>query len=364
ALKASRRSYGKLQALYDVGPPPRTRLLKRGNYETPGPEVQPGFLSVLCESPDGAVLRERTFDGQTSGRRLGLARWLTAPDSRASALMARVLVNRVWQHLFGQGIVPTPENFGTSGDPPTHPELLEWLSSQLVANGWQVKPLIKVLMTSAAYRQSSRPVAAAASIDPANQLLWRMRLRRLDAEVIRDGILAVSGRLDRTMGGPPIPLQARPDGLVVIDDKHLPSPTARFRRSIYVLTRRSYNLSLLTVFDQPLLAINCPCRDASALPLQSLSMLNDAFLIEQAERFAQRVATMAGTSGEKAIRAAFRLAVARLPSATEETACSKLLERQTAIYRAAHLPPREAEQKALAQLCHTLLNTSEFLYAE
>jgi hypothetical protein len=160
-------------------------------------------------------------------------------------------------------------------------------------------------------------------------------LRRLDAEVIRDGILAVSGRLDRTMGGPPIPLQARPDGLVVIDDKHLPSPTARFRRSIYVLTRRSYNLSLLTVFDQPLLAINCPCRDASALPLQSLSMLNDAFLIEQAERFAQRVATMAGTSGEKAIRAAFRLAVVRLPSATEETACSELLERQTAIYRAA-----------------------------
>src|SRR5262249_56903331 len=141
---------------------------------------------------------------------------------------ARGLVNRVWQHLFGQGIAATPENFGTSGEPPTHPELLEWLSSRLVADGWQLKPLIKLLMTSAAYRQSSRPLdpgANAARIDPGDQLLWRMRLRRLEAEVIRDSILAVSGRLDRTMGGPPILLQARPDGLGVIDANTLPRLT-------------------------------------------------------------------------------------------------------------------------------------------
>ena len=384
-LDAGRRKYGKLQALYDVGPPPPTRLLKRGEYDRPGPEVQPGFLSVLCDSTDAAVIRDSAVNG-SSGRRTAFARWLTAPDSRASALLARVMVNRIWQHLFGQGIVPTPENFGLTGEPATHAELLEWLSSEFVQRGWRIKPLIKLMMTSTAYRQSSQNAergmrnaahssrsgsavrgpssALPAQVDPSNQLLWRMRLRRIDAEAIRDAILVVSGRLDPSMGGPPVPLHSQLDGMVVIDEKALQSPTAKYRRSVYVLFRRAYNLSLLSVFDQPLVAVTCPQRDASAVPLQSLTMLNDAFVAEQAEAFADRVSQTAGTSGEKPIRSAFRLALGRQPTEAEIRICAQLLQRQAAAYQAGKLPRGQAERKALVQLCHTLLNTSEFLYAE
>src|SRR5262249_41571412 len=122
-----RRTFDKIQALYDVGPPPATHLLKRGNHDTPGPEVQPGFLSLLCDSPAATAPAETKTAGPTSGRRTALAKWLTDPQSRGSALLARVMVNRLWQHLFGQGIVATPDNFGRLGEPPTHPELLEWL---------------------------------------------------------------------------------------------------------------------------------------------------------------------------------------------------------------------------------------------
>jgi hypothetical protein len=139
ALKKGRRSFGKIQALYDVGPPPPTHLLKRGNFETPGEVVEPGFLTVLSDPSPAAAVRPA---GATSGRRLALARRLTEPDSRASALLARVMVNRLWQHLFGRGLVHTPENFGVSGEAPTHPELLEWLSGEFVRNGWRVKPLL------------------------------------------------------------------------------------------------------------------------------------------------------------------------------------------------------------------------------
>jgi hypothetical protein len=369
ALNGRRRTFGKIQALYDVGPPPRTFLLKRGNYETPGDEVQPGFLSVLTEPNRSSVILECAPAGPSSGRRTALARWLTEPGSRASALLARVLVNRLWQHLFGRGLVPTPENFGKSGEPPTHPELLEWLSSEFAGSGWRVKLMLKLLMTSTAYRQASQPGAADGEadpqkVDPSDQLLWRMRLRRLEAEAIRDTILTVSGRLDPTMGGPPVLLRALPDGQVVIDEKALPTHATSGKRSVYLLSRRAYNLSLLTVFDQPLVAVNCPCRDASAVPLQSLTMLNGAFVEEQAKHFADRVARAGDVTGEGAVRAAFRLALARPPSAAEVRICSQLLECQAATFRAANKPAAEADRHALMQLCHTLLNTSEFLYVE
>src|SRR5439155_26034110 len=141
---------------YAIGPPPPKHLLKRGEYERPGPEVQAGFLSVLCDSSSAAAISQIVATGTTSGRRTALARWLTAPDSRASALLARVMVNRIWQHLFGQGIVPTPENFGLTGEPATHAELLEWLSREFVQRGWRIKPLIELMRISIAYRQSSQ----------------------------------------------------------------------------------------------------------------------------------------------------------------------------------------------------------------
>ena len=369
ALKKQRQSFGKIQALYDVGPPPPTYFLRRGNHERPGAEVQPAFLSALSDAdrrPPVAV----TVAG-SSGRRLALANWLTESNSRASALLARVMVNRLWQQLFGKGLVSTPENFGLSGTRPTHAELLEWLSHEFARSGWRIKPTLKLMMMSSAYRQSSRPAGPAATaaekVDPSNRLLWKMRLRRLQAEAIRDSMLAVSGRLDWTMGGPPVRIKWQPDGMVVLDKQSFASPTAGDRRSIYLLFRRAYNLSFLSVFDQPLVALNCARRDASAVPLQALAMLNDDFVIEQATHLAERVVRLVDERRvlkEEAIRLAFRLALARLPSPQEAEICSRLLERQTGIFRAAKLSPRAAQQQALVQLCHTILNTSEFLYVE
>jgi hypothetical protein len=379
ALVQTRRIPGKIQALYDVGTPPPTYLLKRGNYETPGEEVQPGFLRALTDPAHPGRLTTSSPFGASSGRRRALARWLTAADSRPADLLARVMVNRLWQHLFGKGLVPSAGNFGRTGQPPTHPELLEWLGREFVRSNWRVKPMLRLLMTSTAYRQTSRSPGTRSpgqdrpasersphpeAIDPGNRLLWRMRLRRLEAEVIRDALLAVSGRLAPVMSGPPVMLRVREDGLVDIDEKALRHPADRGRRSVYLLCRRSYNLSLLTVFDQPLVALNCPRRDVSAVPLQSLSMLNDAFVADQARHFAARVTAMAGPGDDQAIRAAFRLALARPPAPPETAICRRLLSRQTAAYRDTGKSAGEAQRLALGQLCLTLLNTSEFLYVE
>jgi len=205
---AGRRTWGKLQAMYDVAPPPPTHLLLRGNYESPGAEVPPGFLRVLCRSEADAVATVAPAHEGTSGRRTALARWLTATDSPAAGLLARVQVNRIWRQLFGRGLVSTPDNFGVQGQRPTHPELLDWLAAEFMAGGWRVKPLMKSMLLSSAYRQASRrestepatatnpqPAPNSEAVDPANDLLWKMRLRRLESEVVRDAILAAGGRL-------------------------------------------------------------------------------------------------------------------------------------------------------------------------
>jgi mono/diheme cytochrome c family protein len=364
---SERRRWGKIQALWDLGPPPATHLLLRGNHETPGPEVVPGFLRVLSRTEaDARATVVQPAEG-TSGRRTALARWLTGADSPASSLVARVMVNRVWARLFGRGIVASADNFGVQGQRPTHPELLDWLSREFVGGGWRIKPLIRRIVTSAAYRQASyRPEGASpdpSAVDPANDLLWRMRLRRLESEVVRDAILATSGRLNRAAGGPPILTQARPDGLVVVDKDKLAAPTEAWRRSVYLLARRAYNLSLLTVFDQPLVAINCLCRDASAVPLQSLTMLNDDLIAEQAAYFADRIEAAASTPPTQA-ELAFRLALARRPNESENTWCQELLAQQFELLRASGNDAGKAAHQALVQLCRTLFNTSEFLYAE
>jgi len=369
--EARRRTWSKIQALYDVGPPPPSHLLVRGNERTPGPEVSPGYLRALCGSDAAfATTPSAPFEG-TSGRRLALARWLTRSDSPASALLARVMVNRVWSHLFGEGIVTTADNFGVQGQPPTHPELLEWLSSELLAGGWRLKPLIRLMVVSTAYRQASRRDRAgttgAASdpetIDPANRLLWRMRLRRLEGEAVRDAILAASGDLDRASGGPPIPIKARPDGLVTEVDGGPGRAGRTHRRSIYLTARRAYNVSLLTVFDQPQIATNCVKRTASAVPLQSLFMINDAFLAEQADHFARRV-ERSTPGGSGAVECAFRLALGRTPNAHETSVCGALLQNQARIYRSRGNSSADCAHQALVQLCLTLFNTSEFLFAE
>jgi mono/diheme cytochrome c family protein len=367
SLNGQKQTPAKIQALFESGAPPATRLLRRGNHLTPGREVEPGFPAVLCDGNEPAAVPAAPPGSPSSGRRTALARWLTRPDH---PLTARVLVNRVWQHHFGEGIVATPDNFGHSGARPTHPELLDWLAAELVRDGWRLKPLHQLLVTSTVYRQAARrpePAAGEADpekIDPGNQLLWRARLRRVESEAVRDTVLAVSGTLDRTQGGPPIPLEPRKDGMVVVAEKGLATPTAKWRRSVYLLARRNYQLTLLSVFDQPVVATNCTRRTTSAVPLQALTFMNDAFVLEQADHFAARVEAAAGASRERQIEAAFRLAFARRPTVQEAEGAAALLGRQAQRYRGEKLPAEQAAHKALAGLCQMLLCANEFLYVE
>lgn len=374
--ESQRSSWGKIQALFDVGPPPPTFMLERGDYMNPTREVVPGFLRVLVDSDEAALAQVEPVGNSSSGRRTALAQWLTDPGSPAGALVTRVMVNRIWQHLMGEGLVRTPGNFGVEGERPTHPELLEWLSVQFVEGGWKVKPMIRLMMQSSVYRQASETGqettdgklatgrTEASFSDPENRLLWRMNLKRLEAEVVRDSILAVSGKLDTTAGGPPVMLKFQSDGKIVVDASQLSTPTSKWRRSIYLLARRAYNLSMLSVFDQPLISTSCSRRDTSAVPLQSLTMMNDEFVAKHAEYFAQRLLQQVDHDPSQLIPAAFRTALARLPDEQEAALCATSLTDQTNRYRESGISDQEAREHALTELCHTLLNTSEFLYAE
>ncbi len=347
-----KKSWQHWQVTYD-GPVSPTKLLKRGNHETPGEEVAPGFLAVLSHA---TALDDSKSTGITSGRRLALARWLTDRDSPAAHLAVRVQVNRMWQHLFGKGLVETADNLGVAGARPTHPELLEWLTAEFLDNGGHRKPLLKQIMTSRVYRQSSTAApnqAVASELDPDNRLLWRMRLRRLESEIVRDAVLAVSGKLDSTFGGVPIPVEPRPDGTFVISDKNLPTTTSPWRRSLYLLARRNYHPTILSVFDQPNLTTNCTGRESSAVVLQSLTMLNDRFVIEHAEHLAARVSAAAGSDVTKQIDLAFRITLGRPARESERANCEAAFAR---------IAKEDSVANALTQLCHTLLNTSEFLY--
>ena len=252
-MKTWRRSYGKIDGLWDLGKLPKIHILRRGNYETPGAEVQPGSSRCLQNLASLMPFDPLETQGETSGRRLALAQWLT---DRNHPLTARVMVNRIWMHHFGKGIVSTAENFGSTGATPTHPELLDWLAVDFMDNEWRIKRLHKMLMTSSVYRQSSRrPPEGKESpgerVDSGNDLLWRMNLRRQEAESVRDSILAVSGKLDTTLGGPPVHLEGSLDGLVTASEKQ-PDIKGQWRRSLYLMARRrTISLSLLDVFDFP-----------------------------------------------------------------------------------------------------------------
>ncbi|MDE0293781.1 MAG: DUF1553 domain-containing protein, partial [Bryobacterales bacterium] len=365
ALEGYRRSYGKIQALWDVGPPPATRLLQRGAVESPGPKVKPGFLEVLSKPGKSDPDRPAQAKGETSGYRLALAQWLTSPDH---PLTARVAVNRIWQHHFGAGIVATPENFGKLGAQPTHPKLLDWLAVDFMQNGWKMKRLHRLIMTSTVYRQSSRQTdavhAAAKARDPLNKLLWRMNMRRLEAEAVRDSVIVVSGRLDPTVGGPAILIEHDASGLQSID-RNDPTPNADRRRSLYVLARRNYPLNFLEVFDYPLMQTNCNRRINSATPLQSLTLMNDEFVLQHAEHIKNRVNDLSGTASiEGKIERAYRLALARKPNAMEMAISRDHLTKQRDLYRKSNFADEKASGKALASLCQMLLASNEFLYVE
>ena len=361
-LQATKTQYGAIQALWDISGS-TAYLYRRGDYQRPGPRVEPGVPAVL-DDPENPFVIER--QGRNGGRRLAFARWLTRDDH---PLTARVFVNRVWQQYFGRGIVPTPDNFGASGLPPSHPKLLDWLATEFVHGGWSIKDLHKLICSSAVYRQASRASESmeirGAELDVDNVFLWRMPLRRLESEAIRDTVLALSGKLNTKQFGPPIPLDPRPDGRVAIATAQLSSPGDAFRRSLYIFARRNYHLTELNVFDQPVVRHNCTRRNRSAVVLQSLAMLNGETILEQSGYFAARVSAIAGDDCKRAVELAFRLALVRQPTGEEIALGEKLLAEQTANHQTeGKLSPKDASQRALANLCQMLLNTNEFLYVQ
>ena len=336
-----------------------TYVLRRGNYLRPGLEVNPELPEILTPDSENVSLRADSPAG-LSGRRLALARSVTNPDSLAGTHVARVFVNRVWQQLFGRGIVETTNNLGVSGAKPSHPKLLDWLTLRFVEGGWRVKPLIRLMVLSSTYRQTAHGVRS--GVDPENHLLGRMNLRRLDSEQLRDAVLTVSGKLDRQLGGPPVPLRARPDGMVVLKTDALPAGTTPWRRSVYLLARRNYHLTFMRVFDQPIVARNCAIRETTAVVTQSLALLHDDFMLEQSEILAHRVAREASSETMRdRVNKAWRIVLGRFPDEEESGLCLELLERHTRHYSKTEQQPA---QQALVQLCHMLMNTSEFLYVQ
>ena len=263
------------------GPPygpsvPTTHVLIRGEYDRPGEPVEPGFLSSITGNSDPAVIEiDRYKRHPTRGRRLALARWIASPEN---PLTARVMVNRLWQHHFGRGIVETASDFGKNGSPPTHPELLDWLATRFVEEKWSIKAMHRLMLTSSTYRQSSQNIdAKAMQTDPDNRLLWRFNRLRLEGEVIRDSVLAVSGRLNPERGGPPVfpPLPKGLDeaqkvqGINTWETSN--GPDGR-KRSVYVFQRRSLNLPLLETFDAPV--FNCFLRPSPDLHYSFATAVN------------------------------------------------------------------------------------------
>ncbi|MCZ6795552.1 MAG: PSD1 and planctomycete cytochrome C domain-containing protein [Planctomycetota bacterium] len=349
---------------------PPFHLLHKGDPRRPGPVVAPGFLAL-------APALQRPFlsppeSSRTTHRRSQLAAWIT--DAR-NPLTARVLVNRLWQHHFGSGLVRTPNNFGFKGDRPTHPALLDWLASELVDGGWQIKRLHKLLMTSRTYRQaSSHPREEVyEEKDFANTLLWRANRRRLDAEALRDAMLAVSGRLNPRLGGPSFYPRIAKEALEGLSRKGQTwgssPPEERGRRSVYIFAKRSLLVPFLTTFDFCDTTRPCGKRDVTTVAPQALALLNNPFAHETSEAFARRIASERADQPSRVVRA-WELAFGRRPGTGEsEAARLHLAEQERHFERRLGVGDETAramnpEHLALASLCLVLLNANEFIYAD
>jgi hypothetical protein len=343
--------------LTDVGPvAPATHLLKRGDWRHPGPEVAPGFPSALDDRPP------RVQPGATTtGRRAELARWLTSPDN---PLTARVMVNRLWQHHFGRGIVATPGDFGAQGEPPTHPELLDWLAREFVARGWSLKAMHRLMVTSAAYRQVSGFIGSRNDkSDPDNRLLWRQNRRRLEGEALRDATLSVSGLLNPKAGGRSAYPELPEELVKTTGWRTSADPAERNRRSVYVYVKRNQRYPFFSAFDAPDSNETCARRYATTTAPQALMLLNSKVTLDMARAFAARVLAEAGDDPAKVIDRAHRLALGRAPGADERQTLLDFLDRETALLRG-RKPADSAFAAAVTDLCHALLNVNEFLYID
>ena len=261
-----------------AGHAPIARLFHRGEHAQPKQEIIPAAITVAAPSGNRTEFPTNDPDYPTSGRRLAFAQWLT---SRDNPLVARTIVNRVWMHHFGRGLVTTPGDFGKLGVEPTHPILLDWLAAEFIDSGWSLKHLHRLILTSTAWRQSSDRDDARDSIDPENRFYWRKSLVRLEAETIRDRMLSASGQLDRTLYGPPVGVKEDDTGQVIVDGFQV-------RRSLYVRVRRSQPVAMMQSFDAPVMEVNCESRPVSTVATQSLMLLNGRFTLDQAGHLAER----------------------------------------------------------------------------
>jgi len=376
------------QTLIDNGrQAPRSYVLGAGNWDVHREEVHPGFPSIIDPVDPKIVPPE----GQNStGRRSVLANWLADPRN---PLVARVMVNRIWQFHFGDGIVGSPSDFGMMGDRPINQKLLDYLAVAFIENGWSMKKMHRLIMLSRAYRESSAFQAQAAAVDPDNKLLWRYDRHRLEGEAIRDSMLFVSGLLNPKMGGPGVhaPLPAGVDASGAPDDE-FPAvggaarvgrsnaagnidPAEADRRSVYIFVQRNMVYPMLDAFDEASPQETCSRRFRSVIPSQALILMNDALVLEWARALAGRVWNDTGLSQDQQVEHAYRLTLSRPPNAEERGAVRSFLDRQAALLSEKQarnekfpvpdgLPPGADAPRAgaLVDLCHALMNANEFLY--
>ena len=321
---------------------PDIYMTSRGDWRAKGEKVSPGLPEALAGANE--VPNE--------SRRRALAEWITQPDH---PLTARVIVNRIWHGHFGRGIVATPNDFGRQGEEPTHPELLDWLASDFVSQGWSLKKLHKQILMSETYRRSSQWDEANAKVDANNRWLWRMNRQRVDAETLRDAALAVSGQLNLAMGGRPvIPPLTKEEYTGMWARNQWPEsldPREHDRRSVYLYVKRSFPLPMFTTFDAPDTSVSCARRDSTTVAPQALTLMNGEFIVNQSRLFAARVKKEAGDDRSRWVNTAWRHALGRAPSEEERRQAETYLNGGNA-------------EKSLARLCLVLFNMNEFLYVD
>jgi hypothetical protein len=330
-------------------------LLERGDTEKKSDDVGLGVLAALS-SADGDVARwlESSEKKNKGGDgRPGLALWLTDLEDGAGALVARVIVNRLWQHHFGVGLVRTSNNFGKLGEKPTHPELLEWLASELIRHQWRLKPIHRLIMTSSVYAQSTAWDQKRHDVDPENLLIWRRRPRRLEAEVLRDSIMNTAGTLNLQLYGPSVKPWVSKDAIGTGSTNKWPTDVkdgpATWRRSVYVFMRRSMRVPFFEIFDVPDAMQSRGKRQETTVATQALLLLNNEFVRNQATRFAARVAEPAGKDARDVVARAYWLALSRAPTREEIDLGVELLG---------------SEGQSVENLCHILFTLNEFIYVD
>ncbi len=325
-------------------PAPQAYVLRMGDPKNRLDPVDPSVPRVIKASFE--------IPKATVGRRTALAKWLT---SGQNPLVARVMVNRIWQYRMGTGIVRTPNDFGVMGDRPSNQPLLDWLASEFVAKGWSIKTIDRLIVTSSVYLQSAAPDKAREGIDPDNRLYWRMNRKRMEGETLRDEILSVSGSLNPKLGGRPVLIPIEPEVYNLIFTEHErdglwpvnPDKSVQNRRSIYLYDKRSVRLPLLTAFDQPDAITSCPVRPVSTHALQALSLFNSDFMQEQSQAFAARLRTECKKDNHACeVKTAWKLALARTPSPAEQQLAKKFF----------------TGGGSVVDMCLALLNRNEFVY--